>query len=403
MKFASIRKQVTKALRLLAPALLIGAMGSTALARGTDLSGGGTSVEVQTATGQLERVLLDFVNLGQPPATHTPGFKFERTRAYKKLGVEKLELSKTPFYSDLVNRFKLFEQKSPLFVKYLTQAARNVAIYYTPYRFTKVDPTTYFVDPSLKENLKPQPVALFTSGFGILVSVPGAEQFSYENQRGLFAHEVVRHLQLSYGFRMTDKTVQSVVNLLLNGDPSIAPSFDSEAYFGKEKWKDLVGSEEVSAEEPKFITVSRSANHLIAKYSGQEVEVEPAKIANSVQLHAVIHQLRSGLTAIYPAIAEKLEACRATNESGCFDEAAKDSNQLDLAVAHLRNLSLDTILSGFNAITDDLKDRTVLLKNARQLELQIECANTAFCDVGAFKSWEGNPIQSLLERGELVK
>lgn len=363
-------------------------------ARGTDLSGGGTSVKITNSNGNPGRVLLDFYNFGNIPENNTSAPLLARTESLKKLGIEKLDLQKTSFQNDLQKRFNLWKSKSPLFVKFLEQAMQNISIYYTTFQISKLDMNTYLPDQTFHESLDPRSVAFYAKGFGILISLREFEQFSYENQKALILHEILRHLQIGYGFKMEDETVQFLVNAILTADTTDSSTLDTAEYFGVQKWKALTETND----PVKVQIIFNEAAQLIAKYTGKHLAADLRSAKDSSDFFSMGSNLKNSLAEI--SLADSY-GCQNGHGKNCL--TSSDHNQVDLLIAQLRVVILTGIVQEFNTIEDDIKDRTLLLNNARQLDLQIDCANNKECASESSRSRLSGPFVELLKSGDITQ
>jgi hypothetical protein len=198
---------------------------SVSFAKGTDLSGGGSSYEING-----KRVLLDFVvnepasQLGEIPGGPVTTWK---SKAPDRLGLG--NLSTNEFDSKFQELLKPWEKSSPMMVFLLRHAWEQIDIYFVKHRFQNV-PFTGYIPVALKGAIDPkkiQTVAIYDSRLGVLLSKPAFEELGQDSQIGVLIHEAGRHLQKRYGFEFTDESLQLLTNAIVKHSPGPGMSLDS--------------------------------------------------------------------------------------------------------------------------------------------------------------------------------
>lgn len=196
---------------------------------GVDSGGGGNLILFKN--GDLK--LLDFVaNSFTPPWAKLPRMVIPQTLSLEAWGVDRLDLDKAGFASAMKAKIVAWEKSSPFVAGILKRAIGTLPVYVVDYEILVQD-QNYFL-PSQARSLDIQGVvtaALYVTDYGLLVSKKYFERLDYENQLGLLLHESLRHVQLTFGYGNSSRSLQNLTVALMRGpQPGLGESLDSPEY-----------------------------------------------------------------------------------------------------------------------------------------------------------------------------
>jgi hypothetical protein len=216
----------------LAVAMGIASPCSTAFALGGNISGGGSIVKVQGTPVLLD--LLFSPSVG--PLDGQPGQPLPKTKAFLTLGFDRLNQGDFAVTKAALERVSIWEKTSPVVTGLLQEALTHARLYYTQYRIGFRD-THYFIPPAFAAHVNENEfttIAYYAKNFGILVSQPDFDELDFRNQVALVIHESLRHVQIQYGYLMSDASVQKMTAAIVDRDPQPGESLDSRDYADNE-------------------------------------------------------------------------------------------------------------------------------------------------------------------------
>jgi hypothetical protein len=196
---------------------------------GVDSGGGGNLILFKN--GDLK--LLDFVaNSFTPPSAQLPRMVIPQTPSLEAWGIDRLDLDKAGFSSAMKAKVAVWEKSSPFVAGILKRAIGTLPVYVVDYEILVQD-QNYFL-PSKARSLDIQGVvtaALYVTDYGLLVSKKYFERLDYENQLGLLLHESLRHVQLTFAYANSSRSLQNLTVALMRGpQPGLGESLDSPEY-----------------------------------------------------------------------------------------------------------------------------------------------------------------------------
>lgn len=211
---------------------------------GVDSGGGGNLVLYKN--GDLK--LLDFVAnpLDSNAASRRP-LHIPSTASLQAWGIDRLQLDDFAPKSFFMAKISAWESSSPFMAEILKQAISSIPIYIVDYEF-KVNTQSYFLpssarSPSIKGIVT---AAIYVRDYGVLVSKKYFEHLDFENQVGLILHETLRHIQLTYGYANSNRSLQQLTAALMRG-PRRHESLDSAEYLDGKLLHSIVARAELEA------------------------------------------------------------------------------------------------------------------------------------------------------------
>jgi hypothetical protein len=197
--------------------LMLIALPLAAQQEGATSSGGGSSVSVEG-----KRQLLDIYLHQGRPLLPIPGSKLPKTEALKKIGIERLDPNKSPAFALARSWLASWRQNSPNVVAIIEESLDETPFFYVPLEFGFTD-QTFHLPPGAKKDpvLKTlSTVAYYQAELGVLVSKPAFESLDLTNQAALLVHEAVRHIQITYGAKLSNELLQNLTATLALTQPS---------------------------------------------------------------------------------------------------------------------------------------------------------------------------------------
>lgn len=194
---------------------------------GVDSGGGGNLILYKN--GELK--LLDFVVNPIPmQPTSRPPLVIPTTASLKAWGIDRLQVNDFVPTDIFEAKVLAWERSSPFMAGLLRQALSNIPVYVLDYELSVRD-QRYFMPASVRTTSVQGVVtaALYLKDYGVLISKKYFERLDFENQVGLLLHESLRHIQFTYGYANSDKSLQKLTAALMNG-PQEGESLDSAEY-----------------------------------------------------------------------------------------------------------------------------------------------------------------------------
>lgn len=206
---------------------------------GVDSGGGGNLILFKN--GDLK--LLDFVaNSFTPPSALLPRMVIPKSPSLEAWGIDRLDLDKAGFSSAMKAKVAAWEKSSPFVAGILMRAIGTLPVYVVDYEFLVQD-QNYFL-PTQARSSDIQGVAtaaLYVTDYGLLVSKKYFERLDYENQLGLLLHESLRHVQLTFAYANSSRSLQNLTVALMRGPQSgVVESLDSPEYLDGDLLKGLL-------------------------------------------------------------------------------------------------------------------------------------------------------------------
>jgi len=198
--------------RLLIMSLLLSTMSHA----GSTSSGGGTSVALPDSPYP---VLLDLYLKNGSPINSSAGEPLLETRAFKKLGIERLRNSGHPAIGQAKKLLKRWNGNSKGLVDLILNELEAAPFYYVKYRFGFRDRNYYIPQDQFIPESKLNLVAFYSDQLGVLFSKPEFDQIESTSQVAVLIHEALRHLQNRFGWDFSTRVLQELTATLVFTQP----------------------------------------------------------------------------------------------------------------------------------------------------------------------------------------
>ena len=342
--------------------------------RGGD-TGGGTFVLLPGG----ERVLLDLYikdpNLGFMQSASV-GQILPVTTAFLNLGIERIAVTHSLIQKarGLVHSWS---DKSPVIMSALDEALSVTPFYYIKYDFGIHD-LNFVMPENLKESFSEASIktaAIYVRGFGALFSKSDFDHSSEIVQIATILHEGLRHVQLGYGYDLSNEDLQEITAMLVLRDPKNSGSLDalSQISLMGKSVKMQSAAESGCEVLTRYSIPDVSCEEIRRKTTATELASDLLKVAEALMMH-----IQSATTTIEAddvlRTHRKLVAVALTLNSFTTYQMTTEvphgtNNQINDAIIDARNRSLNNALAyPFNTeyqremklIFDDLLSRAVL-------------------------------------------
>lgn len=398
-------KQVSRIKKDLATlAVLVGLVGTPQLSRaGGDISGGGTWANLQG-----KKVLLDFY-VSRPEVifeSGSPGVELPQSRALEAISIDRLNKAEFEVVKKAHARLDLWEKSSPVVVDLIREALARAPLFYTTYRIGFLDQHYFIPDElatrDLLDSLKT--MAVYSEGFGILVSKADFDSLDERNQIGLLIHESLRHVQISYGLDLSDRALQSITAAIVLHTPEMDETLDSEKYLDGELLRVVQEPakkrEELNAIKTKICAIQKTYESKIRDLNESSEERIDLRTCDSPIFNSGDRTF--ALSRYAHGLAKLLSAYHYLN----YQRLAREEHEIvDGSFWNLLNLSSGLIsmsvgerLSGIGSSLRVLQDSTLDMSLASGIDAAINEANGPF---GWAKGWltgSRSAIRSAFER-----
>lgn len=194
-------------------------------------SGSGGGLYAEDASGR--RALLDVFNFAPDllEGVKTSGIKIPETRSLKAWGVDTFSIRDLYLEDELLSRVSSWRKSSPIITSRLIQAIKRVKIYVLGHPFGPIleeGNQTYIVN---KNVILARPIAVYIKDYGFFLSRDAFESLDQQNQIAFLIHECLRHVQISYGFDISEEKLQQITIRILRGH-EVNKSLDTQEYLG---------------------------------------------------------------------------------------------------------------------------------------------------------------------------
>jgi len=376
--------------------LLSGAIVNARAEAGPGTSGGGTGVSVNG-----KNILLDLyvANPNIVQQSLLPGLKLPETKALNKIHLENLSLQSSSLEAKIMDRLKLWEKNSPELITLIKTALKGIFFYYTDYKFKRKDDSQYI--PSSMSSIKKTDltsIAFYEKDFGVLLSKPVFESLDEESQAGLILHEVIRHMQIQYGYQMSTKSLQTLTAKILLESPAENESLDEAPYLdGK--------LQQFIAQKKKLPTLLTESLSQLYQYKEQNPELFSDISINCNQALAVEDQqkeVRRVFDIMVPILEAKVDDLNLSPfDADKYTEILKHIGML-LAGDALASYDARTIelLGLMNALQDTTRSATT---DRLLFKFAIEDANKNTFQESPREELVKKVMEMLIEQGALYK
>ena len=204
---------MTRLLTALISAIMAYSVTSYAQKRGPgEGGGGGSGITINGKTELLDVYIFKktHTNYQSPPSQK--GITLPTTRALSELHLEKLTNEKLVVVQLALKKLEIWGNSAPFFIISLRNALTNAPIFYTDYVYGGKD-KNYWIPPALLNQILPDSIktlSFYAKNIGILIAKSDFESLDLFNQVALLIHEAIRHLQLQYGFSITNEKLQMI-------------------------------------------------------------------------------------------------------------------------------------------------------------------------------------------------
>jgi hypothetical protein len=336
---------------------------------GGDVSGGGTYVQVP---GGFQ--LLDLYLEGAPRAG--AGHRLPDSPALKQVGMDRLFARRPELKVEVMERLHLWRNSSPEIVGLLESALAQAehSFFYTDHAVAKLE--SYFIPPEreiARERLLA--AAVYHKEIGTVISREAFEASDRRSQVALLIHELLRHVQIRYGLRLSDKSVQALTAKLAARQPA-GESLDEAPYLDGPLLEQIRLRREAEREVLRQLERLRTT-------SASDLVCLP-DTAGSAPQDQLFSLAQAGLS-----LAEELR------------KEGADKDYVEAAAAATRASALATKLSAFASerSLDGVRDVNQRLDNL-QLLRSIDRANRGQSTGGGPSSVEGLIRSGLLKKAE---
>lgn len=196
-----------------------------------EAGGGGTIVS--NPSGQSE--LLDLaIFKKQHPELALP--RSEKRQVLPAIGLHsfvplaRLANDKFPIVQSALKKLELWGARPPSIIRALRDALTKAPIFYTNYRIGILD-QNHWIPDDLKSSeflLSMTTIAYYAKGWGILVSKSDFDALDHLNQVALLIHEALRHVQIHYKLRISNKTLQTLTAAIALEIHALPPDVNAE-------------------------------------------------------------------------------------------------------------------------------------------------------------------------------
>lgn len=351
--------------------------------RGGDISGGGAWVAPDG-----NRVLLDLY-VSRPEIAResgSPGMKLPVSPALESIFIERLNKKEFELVKKAQARLDLWDASSPVVVGLVREALERAPLFYTSYRIGFRD-EHYFIPEELESGERVgsiQTMAYYSKGFGILVSKSDFESLSERDQIALLIHESLRHVQISYGYDLSDRALQNITAAIVLRNPEENESLDGERYLDGELLRVVQAPakrrEELNTAWNSVCAIQKAYEDKIVELNSSSQEPVDLSVCDATHVGAEVQAraLSNHALGVAKLLGDYLDSNNRSLSRAEYEIVYLDSSDLLVLCFMLNTISVDDSIARIGPSWRELEDVALNASLAVGIDAAIAEANGTF-------------------------